>query len=57
LEEYLQAFAYTLSVMQTAESLERITFELAQDMANDGVRYLEIRFAPYLHTTKARESN
>ena len=50
LEEYLERFAVTLSVMQTAESLERIAYELAEDAAREGVRYLETRFAPVLNT-------
>ena len=49
LEDYLGRFDVTLSVMQTAESLERIAYELAEDAAADGVRYLEVRFAPILN--------
>ena len=49
LEDYLQRFTVTLSVMQTAEALERIAYELAIDAAADGVRYLEVRYAPILN--------
>jgi adenosine deaminase len=49
LPEYLQGFAYTCAVMQTAESLERIAFELAEDNLAEGVRYIEVRYAPQLH--------
>ena len=49
LEEYLARFATTLSVMQTAESLERVAYELAEDAAREGVRYLEVRYAPILN--------
>ncbi len=49
LEDYLTRFDVTLSVMQTAPSLERITYELAEDAARDGVRYLEVRYAPVLN--------
>jgi adenosine deaminase len=49
LEEYLSRFSITLSVMQTAESLERIAYELGVDCAADGVRYVEVRFAPILN--------
>jgi len=52
LPEYLKAFEITTSVMQNEESLERISFELAEDAAAENVRYLEIRFAPILHTNK-----
>jgi len=49
LEDYLERFDVTLAVMQTAESLERIAYELAEDAAEEGVRYLEVRFAPILN--------
>ncbi|NCN04369.1 MAG: adenosine deaminase family protein [Spirochaetales bacterium] len=49
LEEYLQGFAYTTAVMQDFESLERVAYELALDNAAEGVKYLEVRFAPQLH--------
>src|SRR3954467_7780716 len=39
LEDYLERFEITLSVMQTAEALERIAYELAEDASGDGVRY------------------
>jgi adenosine deaminase len=50
LEEYLARFQTTLSVMQKAEALERIAYELATDAAREGVWYLETRFAPNLNT-------
>jgi adenosine deaminase len=49
LEEYLQRFDVTLSVMQTAPALERIAYELAEDAARDGVRYIEVRYSPVLN--------
>ncbi len=49
LPEYLKGFAYTVSVMQNPENIERIAYELAQDNRDEGVRYLEVRFAPQLH--------
>jgi adenosine deaminase len=49
LEEYLERFTVTLGVMQTEEALERIANELAMDAARDGVRYLEVRYAPVLN--------
>jgi len=52
LEEYLERFETTLSVMQTAEALERIAYELAEDAARDGVRYLEIRYSPVLNVRR-----
>ena len=50
LEDYLERFAITLSVMQTESALERVAFELAEDAAADGVRYIEVRYAPVLNT-------
>ena len=49
LEDYLERFAITLSVMQTEAALERIAYELAEDAAADGVRYIEVRYAPVLN--------
>ena len=49
LEDYLERFAITLSVMQNEASLERIAYELAEDAARDGVRYIEVRYAPVLN--------
>ena len=46
LEDYLARFDVTLSVMQTAPALERIAYELAEDAAREGVRYIEVRYAP-----------
>ena len=50
LEEYLARFVLTLSVMQDAEALERIAYELAEDHARENVRYAEVRFCPALNT-------
>ncbi len=49
LVEYLQGFGYTTAVMHDAEAIERIAYELAWDNINEGVRYIEVRFAPQLH--------
>ena len=50
LEEYLVGFGLTNKVMQTPEQLEQIACELAEDNQAEGVRYIEVRFAPQLHT-------
>lgn len=52
LERYLEAFVHTTAVMQTAESVSRIAYEAAEDLANDGVSYAEIRYDAGLSTTK-----
>jgi adenosine deaminase len=49
LVDYLARFDITLSVMQRADALERIAFELAEDAAAENVRYMEVRFSPLLH--------
>lgn len=49
LEDYLERFAITLSVMQHAPALERIAYELAVDAWRDGVWYLEARYCPLLN--------
>ncbi|MDA8020776.1 MAG: adenosine deaminase family protein [Thermoanaerobaculia bacterium] len=49
LPDYLHGFAYTCAVMSDAESLERVAYELAEDCLAEGVRYIEVRFAPQLH--------
>jgi len=52
LVEYLKAFDVTLRVMQTEDALRRIAFELAEDAARENVRYMEVRYAPMLHTRR-----
>lgn len=50
LEEYLAWFGYSIPVMQSADALYRIAYELAEDAAAENVRYLEVRYGPILHT-------
>ncbi len=52
LVEYLKGFEYTTAVMQDAEALERVAYELAEDNYAEGVRYFEVRFAPQLHCSE-----
>jgi len=49
LERYLRTFAHTVGVMQTSDAITRVAAECAQDLADDGVVYAEVRFAPELH--------
>ena len=49
LKQYLRGFSYTCSVLRDEEALERVAFELAEDCLAEGVRYVEVRFAPHLH--------
>lgn len=50
LVEYLKAFEITNKVTQTEDALARIAYELAEDAAQENVRYMEVRYAPMLHT-------
>jgi len=51
LERYLETFAHTTAVMQTADGLHRVAKEAVLDLAADGVVYAEQRYAPEQHTT------
>ncbi|MBU0929377.1 MAG: adenosine deaminase family protein [Spirochaetes bacterium] len=48
LPEYLGGFAYTCAVLRDLENLERAAYELAMDNIEEGVCYIEPRFAPQL---------
>ena len=50
LERYLETFAHTVAVMQTAAGLGRVAREAVEDLGDDGVVYAEIRWAPEQHT-------
>ena len=52
LPKYLEGFAHTIAVMQNEEALERVAYEQAEDLSQDGVVYFETRFAPLFHTRK-----
>ena len=56
LPDYLAGFAYTCAVLQSLENLERTAFELAEDNLAEGVRYIEVRFAPQLHFGPGRDA-
>ena len=49
LGEYLHGFMYTCAVLRDQAALERCAFEMAEDAFLEGVRYMEVRFAPQLH--------
>ena len=49
---FLEGFDHTVAVMQTEEALERVAYEMLEDMKDDGVVYVETRFAPIFHTKK-----
>jgi adenosine deaminase len=48
LGEYLHCFQYTCAVLRDMENLQQAAYELAIDNQNEGVNYIEVRFAPQL---------
>ena len=50
--ELLRAFDLPIALLQDAEALERVTTELVETKAADGVRYVEIRWGPLLHVRR-----
>jgi adenosine deaminase len=52
LVEYLKTFDVTIGVMQTRDGLARVAREFVHDLADDGVIYGEIRWAPEQHLTR-----
>jgi len=57
LEDYLARFRLTLAVMQDAETIERIAYELAGDHAAENVWYVEARFSPVLNAAGELEAH
>ncbi|MFK0009756.1 adenosine deaminase [Paenarthrobacter sp. NPDC090520] len=52
LVRYLETFDHTIAVMQTREGLFRVAQEFVEDLAEDGVVYGEVRWAPEQHLQK-----
>jgi adenosine deaminase len=52
----LSRFAFTLSVLQDPAAVRRVADEMCQDASGEGIRTLEIRFAPQLHRGAAPEA-
>lgn len=50
--ELLRSFELPVALLQDAEALERATGELVESKAADNVRYVEIKWAPALHTAR-----
>jgi adenosine deaminase len=49
LVRYLETFDHTVAVMQTKDGLFRVAKEFVEDLADDGVVYGEVRWAPEQH--------
>ncbi|MBF8984087.1 adenosine deaminase [Lutibacter sp. B2] len=52
LVEYLKRFEIPIKIMQSEESLRRISYELLEDVSKENIKYIEVRFAPLLHMEK-----
>lgn len=52
LDDFLKCFKYPLSFTQTKEGISKSVQMVLDNMADDGVIYSELRFAPQLHTRK-----
>jgi adenosine deaminase len=50
LEEFLLRFQVTIALLQTADAIERVAYEMVQDAVADNLRYLEVRYCPALST-------
>ena len=50
LADYLKRAVKGFELMQTAEQLRLVTFDLFRQLKEDNIIYTEIRFAPLLHT-------
>jgi adenosine deaminase len=48
LEDYLRRFELTIPLLQTPEAIERVAYEAVEDAARDNLRYLEVRYCPWL---------
>lgn len=53
LNEFLEKFAFPVHLMQTAADLQLIVFSLLKNLKKQGLVYVEIRFAPQLHTEQS----
>ncbi len=56
LREYLARFDVIIPLLQDAQAIERVAYELAEDNASENVRYLEVRFCPGLNTKEGLTS-
>lgn len=52
LDDYLRGFHIVNRVLQDKEGLKRAAYELAEDCAQENIRYVEVRYSPILHTDK-----
>lgn len=51
LSEFLKCFDFYYEFLKSPEAMERIAYELCEDVSKENVRYMEVRFAPALQAT------
>lgn len=54
LSDYMMAYALPKTVLATEKALRRVAFEVCEDNYLEGVRYLELRFNPWMLTEKIK---
>ncbi|MDA9471350.1 adenosine deaminase [Enterococcus sp. 5H] len=52
LNEYLERFDLVLTCLQTEAALQTAAFDIISQAAEENIKYIEVRFAPSLHTEK-----
>ncbi len=52
LNQYLEKFAFPLSLLQTREGITQAVVLLLRELSQQGLIYSELRFAPQLHTLR-----
>ena len=50
--DYLAPFDFVLPMLQTKEALSLAAYDVLKQAKQDNIRYIEVRFAPTLHTEK-----
>jgi adenosine deaminase len=48
LDDYLRRFDITVALLQTADAIERVAYEMVADAARENIRYMEVRYCPVL---------
>lgn len=55
LKDYLECFDLPIKVLQTPKAIEEAVFLVLSDLKRKGLKYVELRFAPVLHTSKSTQ--
>ncbi len=55
LNEYLKCFSLPCSLMQSRDTVREAFFRIKEELKADGLLYVELRFAPQLHTRQGLE--